>query len=69
MDKEIATRFREERVLKGVSTSQMAELFECSTVQLSVLERGITKLRIEKIEEASTFFGLDSGYIITGKRK
>jgi len=62
--KVLGSRIRKERINKGWSIEQLAELMDISPSFLASVERGERALSIEKLHKASITLGVPTDYLI-----
>lgn len=67
IDKELAERIKECRMLSGMTQEQIADKLEISANAYSKIENGEIKVRAQTLLDMAFYFKVDTEYLFTGK--
>ncbi len=62
----IGNRLQETRISKGLTQEKLAEQLDVSTAFLSRVERGSTKISLNRLSEICSILDIQEGYILNG---
>lgn len=62
----IGARIREERLKHGMSQDALSDKMDISIAFLSRIERGISKINLERLDQISEILDIPKGYLLNG---
>lgn len=62
----LGNRIKEQRIAKGTTQEHFAEQMDVSVGYVSQMERGITKISLERLSIISDYLNCDMGFLLEG---
>lgn len=62
----LGNRIKEQRIAKGTTQEHFAEQMDVSVGYVSQMERGITKISLERLSIISDYLDCDMGFLLEG---